>query len=105
MYPHVIDVESFISTDDGMGGSTEEWSVVLTAIEAHVQPISGNEYYQAQQIQNPVEVDIFTPYNEVISSSMRVKHDGKILNIKSVLDQGGMNEVLLLKCSMSNAQE
>jgi SPP1 family predicted phage head-tail adaptor len=98
-YPHLIDIERFVSVDDGMGGHTEEWTPYLTDVEAHVQPITGNEYYQAQQIQNPVQVDIYTPFNGAIRADMRVIYNGETLSIKSVLDQGGMNKVLLLKCS------
>jgi len=105
MYPHTIDIESATTVNDGMGGYTETWSPFLSAVPAHVQPISGTEYYKAQQIQNPVDVDVFTPYNGAIKSDMRIKHDGQVLTIKAVLDQGGMNEVLLLKCAISNVSE
>lgn len=99
IYPHVITIESYTESNDDLGGHSEDWAPFLTDIEAHIQPISGTEYYQAQQIQNPVQVDIYTPYNGVIQANMRIVFEGKTLNIKSVLDQGGMNEVMLLKCS------
>jgi SPP1 family predicted phage head-tail adaptor len=101
-YPHRIDIESYEEVSDGMGGHTETWSTVETSLKAHVQPISGREYYQAQQIQNPVNVDVYTPYNEVIKPNMRVIYKSMNLNIISVIDQGGMNKILCLKCSTSS---
>ncbi|MDF2902371.1 MAG: hypothetical protein K0S25_9 [Bacillus sp. (in: firmicutes)] len=97
-YPHTLTVQNFNPSDDGAGGHTKEW-YDLKSIEAHIQPISGNEYYQAQRLQNPVEIDVYTPYDIEIKPTMRLKVDDEVLNIKAVLDQGGMNEVLLLKCS------
>jgi SPP1 family predicted phage head-tail adaptor len=98
-YPHTVIVQTFIKIDDGAGGFTENW-VDLKTIEAHIQPISGNEYYHAQKIQNPVEVDVYTPYDSDIQSTFRLKNGNEVLNIKAVLNQGGMNEILLLKCSV-----
>lgn len=99
-YPHIITIQYLSQSDDGAGGYTDSWHDLKT-IEAHIQPISGNEYYQSQKLQNPVEVDVYLPYDSEIKSTMRVLSNGEILNIKAVLDQGGMNEVLLLKCSMN----
>lgn len=99
MYPHLIDIVSVESTDDGAGGQSQNVIPFLTNVEAHVQPISGSEYYQSQQLKNPVQVDVFTPYNGAINSGMQVIYNENTLTIQSVLDQGGMNQVLLLKCS------
>jgi SPP1 family predicted phage head-tail adaptor len=102
LFPHTIDIEEYTQTSDGMGGHTETWSTIQNGLQAHVQPISGREYYQAQQIQNPVNMDVYTPYNEVIKPSMRVLYNGMKLNIISVIDQGGMNEIMSLKCATSS---
>lgn len=103
MYPHTVTLQTFTSVNDGMGGHTETWADIKT-IQAHVQPIGGTEYYQAQQLQNPVEMDVFAPYDAYIKPSMRLVYDGQVLSIKAVLDQGGINEILLLKCSIANVQ-
>jgi SPP1 family predicted phage head-tail adaptor len=99
-YPHTITVQHLTTIDDGAGGHTEVWHDLKT-VEAHIQPISGNEYYQSQKLQNPVEIDIYTPYDGDIQPTMRALCNGEPVNIKAVLDQGGMNEVLLLKCSLN----
>jgi SPP1 family predicted phage head-tail adaptor len=95
-YPHTATVQQYTEVSDGAGGHTKEWRD-LKPIVAHIQPISGNEYYQAQKIQNPVEVDVYTPFDGDIKVSMRLVTGGGVLDIKAVLDQGGMNEILLLK--------
>lgn len=101
-YPHTITIQAHIKVDDGGGGYTEEWTPFDT-VEAFVAPLSGSEYYQAQQVQNPVEYDVYLPYRDDIIPSMRVVFRGKILQIKAVLpsliDINGEYEKLCLKCS------
>lgn len=101
-YPHEITIESFTKIDDGGGGYTEEWSTFATS-EAFVVPLSGTEFYRAQQTQNPVDYDIYLPYREDITPSMRVVFREKIIQIKAVLpsliDINGDYEKLCLKCS------
>lgn len=101
-YPHEITIESFTKIDDGGGGYTKDWSTFGTS-EALVVPLSGSEFYQAQQTQNPIDYDVYLPYREDIKPSMRVKFKGKTLQIIAVLpslvDINGEYEKLCLKCS------
>lgn len=97
-FPHEIQIEYKERVSDGGGGWEEKWLLLKDAV-AHVQPISGQQYYFAQQMRNPVELDIYTPYDPEIRPQMRVIHDGVIMLIEAVLDQGGMAEILLLKCT------
>ena len=101
-YPHTITIQTFESVEDEGGGSTEEWTPYVQ-LEAMVIPLSGTEFYQAQQTQNPVDYDVYIPFRDDINPSMRVVFRGDILEIKAVLpalvDINGDYEKLCLKCS------
>lgn len=102
-YPHTIAIQTNHRTDDGGGGYTEEWKPYGTT-EALVVPLSGSEYYQAQQTQNPVDYNVFLPYRDDITPDMRIVFRGRLLAIKAVLpsliDINGDYEKLCLKCSV-----
>jgi SPP1 family predicted phage head-tail adaptor len=114
-YPHTVTFQSFEPVPDGGGGHTEEWSDFLTT-EAFVCPVKAFEQFQSQQTTNPINHNIFYPYQSGAKSDMRaVWHDRQeekvvngvktmvnlILTVKSKpLDQGGQGEVLMVKCSL-----
>jgi SPP1 family predicted phage head-tail adaptor len=100
-FPHAVTFQQFTKVPDGGGGYTEEWSDFLTT-EAHVQPISSNQFAQAQQLTNPIDHNIFYPYQEGVKGSMRAKWGEKILELRSSpLDQGGQGEILLVKARLN----
>ena len=101
-YPHTITIQNFVSTEDEGGGTTEEWAPHVQ-LEAFVIPLSGTEFYQAQQTQNPIDYDVYIPFRDDITPDMRVVFRGDILDITAVLpsliDINGDYEKLCLKCS------
>jgi SPP1 family predicted phage head-tail adaptor len=99
-FPHTITFQSYTEVSDGGGGYTEEWSDFLTT-EAHVQPVSSREYVRAQALQNPIDHNVYYPYQDGVTASMRILWDGKTLDIQSSpMDQGGMGEILLVKAQL-----
>ena len=102
-FPHTVTFQSLQEVPDGGGGHTKDWVDFLTT-EAHVQPLGGREYAQAQQLTNPVDHNIFYPYQEGVKASMRalwVDRD-KTLSIQTKpLDQGGMGEIMLVKAELA----
>ena len=96
-FPHVIIIEKGTKVSDGAGGYKEDWTV-FKSINAHVQPISGKTFFHAQQIESEINYKVFTEFDKEITSSMRVMHQNKPLIIDTIIDQGGMNEVMVLMC-------
>jgi SPP1 family predicted phage head-tail adaptor len=45
--------ERFTSTDDGHGGTIEQWTTLLANRWCHVKPLSGTERSAAQQTESP----------------------------------------------------
>lgn len=97
-FPHEISIYYSDRVPDGGGGWENKWRLLKEAIAAHVQPISGQQYYFAQQLKNPVDMDVYTPFDPDIKPQMKVVHRGNSMMIEAVLDQGGMDEIMLLKC-------
>lgn len=96
-FPHEISIYYSDRVPDGGGGWENKW-LPLKGTVAHVQPITGRQYYLAQQLKNPVDMDVYTPFDPEIKPQMKVVHRGNSMMIEAVLDQGGMDEIMLLKC-------
>jgi SPP1 family predicted phage head-tail adaptor len=97
-YPHEIIFQDEKSTPDGAGGRKVDWADAFTT-EAFVDPVTSREFYQAQQAQNPIDYNVFIPYQEGIKPTMRIKYGNQILILKSKpIDQGGQGEILVIKC-------
>lgn len=101
MFPHTITFQKYEKVSDGGGGYSQTW-VNFLATEAHVQPISSSEYAQAQQLTNPIDHNIYYPYQEGVKGSMRAIWEGKTLSLRSnPLDQGGLGEILMVKAQLN----
>lgn len=104
-YPHEVTFQISKETEDEGGGITREW-LTFASSEALMVPLSGSEYYQAQQTTNPVDYDCYIPYRADIVPSMRLLFRGKAFEITAVLptliDINGDYEKLNIKCSIAS---
>jgi SPP1 family predicted phage head-tail adaptor len=76
----------------------EEVVTYETFIEAYasIEPLSGREYFLAQQTQASVDFKITTRYREGIGPDFRIKWGERIFNIQSVLNVEEMNRQLII---------
>ena len=104
-YPHEITFQTYEEVQDEGGGRTETWTDYTTS-EALMIPLSGSEFYQAQQTTNPVDYDCYIPFRDDITPSMRLTFRGQTFGITAVLpalvDINGDFEKLNIKCSLSS---
>lgn len=66
---------------------------------AHVAPMNGREYAEAQKIRAETTYNIFTRYNPNVTADMKIMYGTKIFNIVSVLNVGGDNTELKIVAS------
>lgn len=100
-YPHTVEIQHYTKVSDGGGGYVQQW-VKLMDKECEVSAVNGSEYYQAQQITNPINFNVNMDYDAAIKPDMRVVFGGVTMKIVSALpilpDINGEWEKLTLKC-------
>lgn len=100
---HRIDVQDYLSTlDEDTGLMTEGWTSIVPdgspLIPAEIVPLSGREFVAAQAIQAGVTTRITVRWQDGITSSMRVLHDGLTYDIKAVLPDPTLRRHITLMC-------
>lgn len=94
---HRLTLQSQTETRDAYGGSIITWSTEATVWGA-IEPLSGREYFAQAQIQSEVAVRIVMRYRTGIDTTWRVKNDGLIYNIESVINDSSRDRMLTLMC-------
>lgn len=97
-FPHTITFEIESEVSDGSGGFITDW-VTFKQAEAHVVPISGDILFLSQQNQTNITYKVFIEFDPEINNNLRIKlSETEFLTIKASIDQGGLNEILVLMC-------
>lgn len=84
---------------DDYGQPIDAWTPLFTTFAA-VEPLTGREYIAAAAMQSEVSLRIrlrFRPGVDLTSAD-RVRHDGKIYNIVSVIDRRAAHREIELMC-------
>lgn len=95
---HRITIEQKTKVSDGAGGYTESW-VPFVTVWASIDPVSGKEFFEAQQTQSSVSHKIRIRYKSGVLPAMRVNFKGRIFGIESVINWEERNRDMLLMCS------
>jgi SPP1 family predicted phage head-tail adaptor len=97
---HKITIEYKANVPDGAGGWTEDWVAFASNVAASVEPISGKEYFEAQQTQSEVTHKIRIRFKSGITSAMRVNFKGRIFAMTSPpINWEERNRDMMLMCS------
>lgn len=94
---HRITLQKLSHRPNDYGATVAEWLDVAT-VWAEVKPLSGREYFSADQIQAEVTTVIWLRYLANIDSTMRVKFDDRSFEIVSVINHKEQNRALQLQC-------
>jgi len=95
-----------VGAPSGIGNITDEvitaaiaepWADVAT-IWASIEPLSGREFFAAQQVNAEVTTRIRTRYLAGIKSSMRVVYGSRIFDIQSIIDIEERHTEMHLMC-------
>lgn len=94
---HRVTLQEYISSKDSFGAEVENWSDMAT-VWASVEPLSGREYFAAQQVNAEISTKITIRYRAGIKPIMHVLCKGRIFGILSVLNTEEKNTELILMC-------
>ena len=75
------------------GISKERWDTAFTCW-CGVEPLSGREFWEAAAINRENEVRFTIRYRKGISAEMRIRLDGTVYDITSILDKNNRHEAL-----------
>lgn len=78
---------------DGSGGFENELKEVKT-VWAHVRPISGREFWQAQQINAEISHKIIIRYTEAVNRTNLISYNGRIFDIQYLINVDEKNKWL-----------
>ncbi|WP_118841974.1 phage head closure protein [Haemophilus haemolyticus] len=94
---HRITLLKQVNDVNDYGASVQTWRTVAT-VWAEVRPLSGREYFSAQQVQSEVTTQIWLRYIDGIKPSMKVKFANREFEILSVLNTQERDVSLQLMC-------
>lgn len=94
---HKILFQSRTISRDTFGAETVTWRTEKT-VWASVEPISGREYFLAQQVQSEVTHVIKIRYYDGVRTDWRVIFGSRIFDIKSVINLKERNNQMALMC-------
>lgn len=94
---HRITLQKQVNKPNDYGAVVPTWKNVAT-VWADVSPISGREYFSAQQVQSEVTTQIWMRYLAGVIPTMRVKFGKRYLEIVSVMNTQERNVSLQLMC-------
>jgi SPP1 family predicted phage head-tail adaptor len=94
---HKIDIERAQLISDGIGGSTKTWASIGTPW-AKIKPMRGGERLQAMRIEATISHVITIRYKSGYLPSDRVNYNGRIMQIRAVINIDERNKWIELYC-------
>lgn len=94
---HRVTLQEYISSKDSFGAEIETWSDTAT-VWAGIEPLSGKEYFAAQQVNAEINTKIMIRYRAGVRSTMRVAFQNRLFEILSVINTEEKNQELILMC-------
>lgn len=91
---HRIKIMQPVETQSDSGADQVVWQELVT-IWSTFEPVSANEQFKEQQIQDEFRVKFRTLYRDDITAKMRVEYKGRVFDIvQHPMDYLGMNKEL-----------
>lgn len=95
---HRITLERLKGSDDEYGEPTSSYEV-YGHFWAAVEPLSGRELWQAQQVKATTTHRVTMRYVDGVTPGMRLIHKGRTLEIDAVADVGERTRELQIMCT------
>ncbi|MEL7608853.1 MAG: phage head closure protein [Bacillota bacterium] len=94
---HRIVLQKKMIAEDVLKQQTENWTD-FAYVWASIEPLSGREYFTAQQINSEVSVRITIRYLPGLTAEARAVFDGRVFEVLSVVNPEERCESLILMC-------
>lgn len=95
---HIIEILRLVKSQNEFGEPIENWEVFKTLYMSY-EPVFGNQFFAAEQIQNGTTVKFEGEWVDGITRDMRVRYDGKLYEINgNPINLRGRNITLILYC-------
>lgn len=101
---HRVTLQRLVSAQGASGDLAQSWADVTT-VYAAVEPLSGREYWQAQQVAAETSIRVRIRYRQGVEPTMRVLYGSRILEILGIVDLEERHVELQLMCREINAAE
>jgi len=95
---HRVTIEEVTRSGDDQGGFTETWTGRNT-VWAGVEPLRGQERFEAQKINPKTTHKVILRYLEGLTPVMRVRFGDRIFNVEEIINPSEKNESMELRCS------
>jgi SPP1 family predicted phage head-tail adaptor len=89
-------IQAATPSSDSQGGQTETWATFAT-VWASLEPVSGNEKYQAMQLQTPISHKLMIRYLSGLTTKHRVLYGSRIFVIKEVINVKEENAYMMIR--------
>ena len=96
-YRNYVTIQTVTTTQGSDGSSTESWATYIS-LWAKIKPLTGREYYSAQQTQAELTHNIFCRYTSGIVPNMRVLWGTRIFDIMEVVNVNERGEEIIMRC-------
>lgn len=96
-FRHRITFQSEREVPDDAHGHTSIWDDVAT-VWAKVEPVSGNEFYYAQQLKTVITHKITIRYRSDITDLLRIIFEKRIMKIESLINLQEREHFMQLRC-------
>ena len=95
---HRIILKKPVAIKDPIGQDLEIWQDIAS-VWANIEPLSGKEYFNAQQVNSEITTKITIRYIKNLNSHWVVHLGHRVFNILSVINLEERNRYLQLLCS------
>ena len=94
----VVTIENPVITRSASAQPVESWESFATDIRANIVPVTGREWFDADQRQTTVTAKIYIRYLADVEPKMRVNDGGTTYNITAVLPGATIRDDITLMC-------
>lgn len=96
-YRNYITIQTVTTSQNSDGSSAETWTTQVS-VWAKIQPLTGREYFSAQQTQAEMTHNIYMRYTSGIAPDDRVSWGSRVFDIIEAVNVDERGVELILRC-------